>query len=36
MATYTPIGYWLALPESELTEWVEVVAAELESQQSKG
>jgi len=32
MATYTPVTDWLALPVSELCEWVEVVAAELKTQ----
>ena len=35
MATHTPVTEWLALPVSELCEWVEVVAAELDAQRPK-
>ena len=35
MATYTPVTEWLALPVSELHEWVEIVAAELKAQRPK-
>jgi len=35
MATYTPVGDWLDVPLVELPEWVEIVAAELDRQQTK-
>jgi len=32
MATYTPVGYWLDMPETEMGEWAGIVAEELQAQ----
>lgn len=35
MATYTPVGYWLEQPLTDLIEWATIVVEELKAQQPK-